>query len=228
MSKFTNFLATDKVPETLFGFPVVTKDYTEEDLEFFREHPEAAGFYDLGDEGEGDGEAEEQADLKGGDAYVRKVNAADNDAIPFVKEHEGFRERAYQDHVGVWTVGYGQTEIDGRPVREGDTISERNASVFLVNRMRENAVAMYRQNPWTKNLSQGALSALYDVAYNLGVGALSERRSPNLNRDLNAATVNYDDIVWRELPTYVSAGGRRSAGLVNRRNDALRRWGPRQ
>jgi lysozyme len=229
MSKFTNFLATDKVPETLFGFPVVTKDYTEEDLEFFREHPEAAGYYDLGDEGEGDGDAEEQADLRGGkadDAYVRKVNAAVDDAIPFVKEHEGFRGKAYKDQVGVWTVGYGQTEIDGRPVREGDTISEKNASVFLVNRMRENAAAMYRQNPWTRHLSQGALSALYDVAYNLGVGALSERRSPNLNRDLNAATAGHDNIVWRELPTYVNAGGRQSRGLVNRRNDALRRWGP--
>jgi len=232
MSMFTNFLATDKVPETLFGFPVVTKDYTEEDLEFFREHPEAAGYYDLGDEDDWGGEAEGQAAAKGGesgeDDYIRRVNAAVNDAVPFVKEHEGFREKAYKDHVGVWTVGYGQTEIDGRPVREGDTISEKNASVFLVNRMRENAAVMARQNPWTRNLSRGALSALYDVAYNLGVGALSERRSPNLNRDMNAASANHDDIVWRELPTYVNAGGRRSRGLVNRRNDAILTWGPRQ
>lgn len=51
---FSNFLATDDVPETLFGIPVVSQDYTEEDLEFFKRNPKAAGFYDLGDEGGGD------------------------------------------------------------------------------------------------------------------------------------------------------------------------------
>lgn len=49
---FHNFLATDDVPETLFGFPVVQRegDYTEADLKFFKENPKAAGFYDMGDE----------------------------------------------------------------------------------------------------------------------------------------------------------------------------------
>lgn len=40
-----NFLATDNVPETLFGFPIVAKDYTPEDLAFFKAYPEAGGFY---------------------------------------------------------------------------------------------------------------------------------------------------------------------------------------
>lgn len=51
---FRNFLATDDVPETIFGIPVVRDEsqYTEKDLAFFRENPRAAGFYDLGgDEG---------------------------------------------------------------------------------------------------------------------------------------------------------------------------------
>jgi len=48
-----NFLATDKIPDTIFGIKVVQtpEEYTEADLEFFREHPRAAGFYEL--EGEG-------------------------------------------------------------------------------------------------------------------------------------------------------------------------------
>ena len=46
---FANFLATDEVPETLFGVPVVTDGISEEDAEFFRTHPEAGGFYDLGE-----------------------------------------------------------------------------------------------------------------------------------------------------------------------------------
>lgn len=49
---FVNFLATDKVPDSIFGIPVVQDEsqYTEKDLEFFRQNPKAAGFYDLGDE----------------------------------------------------------------------------------------------------------------------------------------------------------------------------------
>ena len=66
-----NFLATDEVPESIFGIPVVQDEsgYTEKDLAFFRENPKAAGFYDLGDE-----EMEEEEDvppvmdLFGGDA----------------------------------------------------------------------------------------------------------------------------------------------------------------
>lgn len=49
---FVNFLATDKVPDSIFGIPVVQDEsqYTEKDIEFFRKNPKAAGFYDLGDE----------------------------------------------------------------------------------------------------------------------------------------------------------------------------------
>ncbi|MBQ2437780.1 MAG: hypothetical protein II265_06820, partial [Clostridia bacterium] len=48
-----NFLATDKVPDSIFGIPVVSKaqDYTPADREFFRRYPEAGGYYDLGDGG---------------------------------------------------------------------------------------------------------------------------------------------------------------------------------
>lgn len=49
---FGNFLATDDVPDTLFGVPVVRDGYTSEDLEFFKEHPSAGGFYDMGETGE--------------------------------------------------------------------------------------------------------------------------------------------------------------------------------
>jgi len=68
-----NVLATDKVPKTIFGFTVVSerRDYTPEDLRFFRENPEAGGYYDMGDEERPPEEpAEEQpmqAASKGGD-----------------------------------------------------------------------------------------------------------------------------------------------------------------
>ena len=47
-----NFLATDEVPKTLFGVPIVSDpdEYTDADLAFFRKNPEAGGYYDLGSE----------------------------------------------------------------------------------------------------------------------------------------------------------------------------------
>lgn len=49
---FSNFLATDEVPETLFGIPVVSEEgqYTEDDLAFFKANPKAGGYYDMGEE----------------------------------------------------------------------------------------------------------------------------------------------------------------------------------
>lgn len=68
---FRNFLATDEVPESIFGYPVVRDEsqYTEGDLEFFRKNPKAAGFYDLGDE-ELDEDVPQQA-LDAGDSHAK-------------------------------------------------------------------------------------------------------------------------------------------------------------
>ena len=51
LTGMSNFLATDKVPDTIFGIPIVSRreDYTEADIAFFKEHPEAGGYYDMGE-----------------------------------------------------------------------------------------------------------------------------------------------------------------------------------
>ena len=183
------------------------------------------------------GKYAEWAGTWNGDEYVpstrRKVEDAIREVIPFVKEdgHEGFRGKAYKCSAGKWTVGYGQTTIrdaktgKDRPVREGDTITREDAAAFVESRVRANAKALAKDHPdWETNLSKGALAALYDIAYNAGVGTLSEEKSPTLNSALASADMDFDSVVWREVPTYVNAGGKRSAGLVNRRNDAIRKW----
>lgn len=99
-----NFLATDEVPETIFGIPVVARreDYTPEDIAFFRKHPEAGGYYDLGD-GEGEEQVREEppmqverqaaslgGDTDGTDSYKdmtirQKLDRADE----LLKQYEG-------------------------------------------------------------------------------------------------------------------------------------------
>lgn len=67
-----NFLATDRVPDTIFGIPVVSRreDYTEADIAFFRDHPEAGGYYDMG---KAEDEAEESSGAWGGGAAFASI-----------------------------------------------------------------------------------------------------------------------------------------------------------
>ena len=48
--RMRNFLATDEVPKSVFGIPIVSDpdEYTDADLAFFRRNPEAGGYYDMG------------------------------------------------------------------------------------------------------------------------------------------------------------------------------------
>lgn len=167
------------------------------------------------------------------DDYISRANLAVKDVIPFIKSHEKFVPKAYRKQIGMkngkpvydkWTIGYGQTTMNGRAVQEGDTITEPEASKFVERRVRENAARLHRQNPWVRNLSQGGLSAMYDTAYNAGPAVFSSKKSPNLNYEMEVADADWDSILKRELPTYASAGGIKLKGLVNRRNDAINTW----
>ncbi len=91
--------------------------------------------------------------------------------LAFIQREEGFREHAYQDVVGIWTIGYGETEIDGRPVRKGDVLPlaaalERlrarcNGKFGTGVRVALGAVA-------TAALTQAQFDALVSLAYNIG------------------------------------------------------------
>lgn len=55
-----------------------------------------------------------------------------NYLIEFIKLEEGFREKAYIPLAGDrYTVGFGFTFLDGRPVNPNDTITEEDASEYL-------------------------------------------------------------------------------------------------
>ena len=217
---------------------------------FFREHPEAGGYYSMGDEEPQDskGARLHQTAAKVGQSMqtaVRKAPAsrvseeAVAAVIPFIKDHEKFVAKAYRAKIGVdektgapiydkWTIGYGQTEINGRPVRPGDVIDEPSASRYVEQKVRQVADELHRSAGWLGGASAKATAAMYDLAYNMGPGALSAEKSPTLHRTASAAktTRDVDAAIWAQVPTYVRAGGLVLQGLVNRRNDSLELWGP--
>lgn len=130
--------------------------------------------------------------------------------LALIRKWEGFRARPYVCPGGVLTVGYGHT--DPRHVRAGMApIDAAQAAAWLAEDVREaeQAVANLVGVP----LTQGQLDGIVDFTFNLGRGALA---GSTLLRKLNARRYGEIDA---ELRRWVYAGGRRLAGLEDRRED---------
>lgn len=133
-----------------------------------------------------------------------------NAGISLIKEFEGCRLKAYQDSVGVWTIGYGWTQpVDGRKIGPGMVIDQATAGHLL-----KCGLVQYEQgvNQLVKVIiTQGQFDALVSFSYNLGLRALS---TSTLIRKLNAGDKQG---AADEFGKWVNAGGVRLNGLVKRR-----------
>ena len=126
--------------------------------------------------------------------------------LALMQQFEGLCLTAYQDCVGVWTIGYGHT---GRDVHAGLNITEEQALDLL---MRDSAAAAAAVNRLvTAKLTQNQFDALVSFVYNLGQGSLA---SSTLLRMLNAGDhAGAAD----QFPRWNKAGGVVVAGLQRRR-----------
>ncbi|MDM1246847.1 lysozyme [Acinetobacter sp. R933-2] len=128
--------------------------------------------------------------------------------IDLICSFEGLRLNAYDDGVGVWTIGYGTTVINGVKVKKGDTCTVEQAKSYIASDLKKFEAAV---NKVTVALNQNQFDALVSLAYNIGTGAFADS---TLLKKLNAddykgAAAQFD--VW------VKAGSKRVQGLVNRR-----------
>lgn len=135
---------------------------------------------------------------------------ASENGINLIKQFEGCRLTAYQDSVGVWTIGYGWTQpVDGKTVGKGMTITQQKADDLL-----KQGVVQYESGVSTLvkvQLNQNQFDALVDFAYNLGVNAL---KGSTLLKKLNAG--DYAGAA-NEFTKWNKAGGKELAGLTRRR-----------
>ena len=127
------------------------------------------------------------------------------DGLNFIKLAEGCYLSAYQDSVGVWTIGVGHT----KDVCEGQIITPGMVDIFLEEDLEE--VYECIRNRVTVPLNQPQFDALCSFIFNLGCGAFS---SSTLRRKINDG--DYEGAV-AEFGRWVYAGGRVLAGLRKRR-----------
>ncbi|HDC4771328.1 TPA: lysozyme [Enterobacter cloacae] len=130
--------------------------------------------------------------------------------IALIKEFEGCKLTAYQDSVGVWTIGYGWTQpVDGKPIRAGMTIKQETAERLL-----KTGLVSYESDVSRLvkvGLTQGQFDALVSFTYNLGARSLS---TSTLLRKLNAG--DYAGAA-DEFLRWNKAGGKVMNGLTRRR-----------
>lgn len=100
----------------------------------------------------------------GGSSYNQNLQAA----FDQIREEEGLRLDAYQDTTGTWTIGFGNTQINGRAVQPGDTLTRDQAETL----MQQSVINNYTNfaDRVSTNLTPNQFAALTSFEYNLGSG----------------------------------------------------------
>lgn len=150
---------------------------------------------------------------------MRKTNQA---GIKILHEFESCRLRAYLCPAGVWTIGWGNTFYeDGKPVREGDAITQARADslfLFVLARFEDQV-----RRAITSAVNDNQFSAFVSALYNIGAGSshksglirLKNGQPSTLLRKINANP--NDPTIRDEFMKWVSPGTAFTAGLTRRR-----------
>lgn len=127
--------------------------------------------------------------------------------IAFIKDNEGYSNKAYKDTAGIWTIGYGHT---GDNVTSTSKVTPVLASAYLREDIytAEKALAGFK-------LNQNQYDALVSFVYNIGVDAFkdSTMRKFLVKGDFDLASTQFQR--WNK----VTKGGIKivDKGLTNRR-----------
>jgi lysozyme len=146
--------------------------------------------------------------------------SATAETLSHVKRWEGFRAKAYPDPGSKnglpVTIGYGQTRRNGRPIKLGETITEAEATEWLVNELARVSTVIERlvAVPLTDNQH----GALLSFVYNVGDGAFAKS---TLLKKLNAGDYA---AVPAQLARWNKNDGKVMEGLTNRRAAEAGLW----
>ena len=128
--------------------------------------------------------------------------------ILLIKKFEGCRLSAYQDAVGVTTIGYGWTKaIDGKPLTMQSKITQEKADALLTEGLASFEAHVNAYDP-TYHWNQNQFDALVSFAYNIG----------SINQLTANGTRSIPEIA-QKITAYSKAGGKTLPGLKRRREE---------
>ena len=130
--------------------------------------------------------------------------------IELIKEFEGCHLTAYQDEVGVWTIGWGITNADksitGTTIKRGLKISQATAEKWLEESLNRKYLPLVMKYDTRYGWNQNELDALVSFAYN--IGSIDQ---------LTANGSRSRAIIAKKMLEYNKAGGTIYRGLTRRR-----------
>lgn len=130
--------------------------------------------------------------------------------IDLIKHFEGCQLEAYQDEVGVWTIGWGITNADksitGTTIKKGLKISKATAEKWLKESLNKKYLPKVMKYDTRYGWNQNEIDALVSFAYN--IGSIDQLTA---NGSRSRATIA------AKMLEYVKAGGVTYNGLVRRR-----------
>lgn len=138
---------------------------------------------------------------------------------------EGFRDKAYKDSGGKWTVGIGFTRIDTgaglRPVAPGDTMTRSEAIAILREEWLDHERLITRHI--TRPLTQNQFDVLADMAFQFGAGFLVSGAggTTGLREAINAGVWEKID---NEICRWYYTKERRDAGVYTRALSRVCQW----
>lgn len=141
------------------------------------------------------------------------MRTLDTFCYKLIQQFEGLKLKAYQDSIGIWTIGYGNiTYLDGTKVKKGDEITREQADLMF--KQTANKFALEVAKLIDVCLTQNQFNALVSLAYNIGIGAFKDStllKKVNVNPN--------DESIRKEFKRWNRAGGKVLNGLTRRRNE---------
>lgn len=129
-------------------------------------------------------------------------------ATKLISSYEGCKLTAYNDPVGLLSIGYGSRYINGIPVKAGTTITQAQADSML----EQDVQNLYNKISFVlPNLTENQYIAVLDFAYNTGYYAFIKSTMFNYLKSGNIAEAATQFELWDH------AGGKVLPGLLRRR-----------
>lgn len=131
-------------------------------------------------------------------------------ASKLITSNEGCVLKSYKDTAGVWTIGYGTTFINNKPVVSGMSITQNDAINYLANDV---GVLYDKISVKLPNLSANQMVAILDFSYNVGLNAFFGSTMYKYLSGGKISQASGQFLLW------VYSNGKKLSGLVRRRTE---------